>query len=113
MSSIETPPFHQLTTGSGSTDGFLDVTSTTGYKVGAAAWLRGPSGSPAAQFVRINKIVSATKVGVVFIPEGINDPKLLTGAVKYPSSQQNNCSSYPINSTLDQFQQVVALPPTS
>jgi hypothetical protein len=113
MASIEIFPVHQLTTGSGSADGFLDVSSTVGYKAGAYAWLRGPSGTPAAQLVKISQIVSATKIGVIFLPEGINDVRLRTGAVKFPSSAQSNCSTYPINSTLDQIQQVVSIPPTA
>lgn len=110
MSSIVVPEFSQATTGSGSSGGAIDVTSTAGYKVLAEAWLRGPSGSPASQKVKILKVVSSTQVKVCFIPEGITDPKLTAGTVKYPSYQGSDCSTYPINSTLSQPEQVVAIP---
>jgi hypothetical protein len=113
MASIETPPFHQLLTAGGGATGILTVTSTAGYKVGAVGWLCGPLASPESQFVRINSIIDATHVSVIFIPEGINDVKLRTGAVHFPSFHQSDCSAYPLGSSLDMPQQVVALPPTS
>ncbi len=118
MAAIMTKGYTQALTGSGSADGKLDVADTDGtafapgYKVGAKAWLRGSAGTPAPQLVMIDKIISATQVQVIFLPEGINDVKLRQGIVKYPSTQHNDCTAFGAGSTLTQYVQVVGIPPT-
>lgn len=108
MSSTAYPDFVSTTTAPGDETGILAVTSTSGYRAGAIAYLRGAAGSPAAQRCRISEVVDATHVGVVFLPEDINDVKLRTGAVLYPSYMRSDCTAYDTGSTLSQPAQIVA-----
>lgn len=105
MSSTAYPDVSTDLTAGGGTTGTLTVTSTVGFKERAVAYLSGDGGT---QRCLVRTVLTSTTMVVVFLPEGIDDPKLRSGVVKYPSMQGSNCAAWLTGSRISQASQLVA-----
>lgn len=97
-----------IVTGTGGADGYFTVTSNTGVYPGAGGYITKSDGT-LPQAVQVTDVPAATKVGLKFIPEGMDDVKLRQGTVKYPWYGRTDLASYTAGSILTLPAQVVAV----
>ena len=86
-------------TGTGDSSGYLTGVSNVGVYPGATGYLR-KSDNTANQFVQVTDVVGATKVGLKFLPEGMDDVKLRNGVVKFPNYGHTDLTAYGAGSIL-------------
>ena len=93
----------------GGTDGFVEVADNSGFYPGANAFLR--SAVPGGQLCLIVTRRGTQFVGLRFIPEGKDDPKMLGkgGTIPWPSFGLSSCAAYPAGSVLSQDAQLCEL----
>ena len=99
MPSIQVNSFHQSLTVAGTALGVATVTNSSGFQVGAMAWLRGFNGTPASVRVVIIDVLTHTTVQVRLAPD--------TDSGNVPNYGYSDISTYGIGSTLAQYAQVV------
>jgi hypothetical protein len=80
-------------TGTGASTGIFTTTSTTGLAAGAKGFLR-KSDNTLNQYAMIVTVIDATTFTLRFLPEGTDDVKLRTGAVKHPYYGLSSLSAY-------------------
>lgn len=93
-------------TGTGDANGYLTVTANTGVYPGATGFLTQADGT-GMQLVQVTDVPLATTIGVKFLPQGIDDEKLRTGAVKYPWYGRTDIAAYTAGAILTLLAQVV------
>ncbi len=94
--------------GTGGADGYLTVSTNVGIYPGGIGYIAKSDGS-AAQKCMCSELVGGTKVGIRFLPEGMDDPKLRTGAVRYPNYGRDDISAYTAGSTFYMEAQTVSV----
>ena len=96
------------TTGTGDAQGYLTVASNAGIYPGAKGWLS-LSNNTLQQYVMVTELSGTTKVGLRFLPESADDPKLrdTTSGVRHPNFGRNNLAAYLAGSKLYLPAQVV------
>ncbi len=92
--------------GTGDANGYLTVTTNVGIYPGAKGFIRKGDGT-LPQYCMISDLSGGTKVGIRFLPEGMDDPKLRTGVVKFPYYGRDSLAAYTAGSTFFMEAQLV------
>lgn len=93
MPQIQVAAFGAALTANGDvgTKGTVTVASTAGVYPGMKGYL---SSSTLNQFVMVTAVVSAIVLAIRFLPEGLDDPKLQSGAVRRHNYGNDACSGF-------------------
>lgn len=96
------------TTGTGDAAGFLTVASNAGVYPGAKGWIS-KSDNTLQQYVMVTALEGSTKIGLRFLPESPDDPKLrdASSGVRYPNFGRSGLAAYTAGSKLYLPAQVV------